>query len=639
MSAHPAQIDPISHPTAQLPTTQVATIQQLLQTSKEKTLHLDNGECLKIAPHLYLSTGDRVILGKVDSNLVSLHKCGVAGVDGKELVKLLPLYNVSEIINLPPHVITVRFRERHSNKDLNAVKLLEQFHYRGNGLNKIVGRRTVLLAEADGIGVIGYGVLSATVLAARPRFELFKMNLKEQMRSKIINQLARIPRVVVHPEYRGLGIGSRLAKHLVQYASEHWDIKGYKPIMIEVIASMTQYHKFFEVAGFVHAGLTAGNATIFKPNYGGKGWEERPNSINYRFFGPLGPKPYLIYPISDQVKEKVSSKYPVEENGISLLSCTPILKQPITFKRVSVNYLARNRRTDRTEEIRTVFGVDAGQMSSPVLHNFSITIEPGEVVLATGASGCGKSTLLKLLMYNSSKLSKMIQINGKITRPTAKEIAVLSSDWDDILPLIDQVGNTLEESVALLNSVGLAEAHLYLKTPKQISEGQRYRFSIARLCDSKKPVWLADEFASTLDPYTAAVVAKGIRKQAAKVGATLIVAAPHIGNFAPTLSPTQLVRLQWGGIAQIHSLKMLSKVTNDGIRLSVVNRTRSKLTNIRLTLTDNEGRVKEILHNSQIDGLKRSAEVNVPFSALEVGYMVRASSAEGVGDIIYLEGV
>jgi ABC-type lipoprotein export system ATPase subunit/GNAT superfamily N-acetyltransferase len=631
-----AQLTPETDLPLQIQTSQEAIVQSVSKKTRETILHFENGEDIHLPAYLYINDGDHIIINRSDGNLVSAHKRVLAEVNEESLVKLFPKYDVSETIVLPPHEITIRFRERYREKDLDDVKLLEQFHYRGNGFDKIVGRRTILLAEAEGIGVIGYGVISATVLAARPRFELFEMNLQEQMRSRLINKIARIPRIVVHPEYRGLGIGSRLAKHLVQYALEHWDIKGYKPVMIEVIASMTQYHKFFEVAGFVHVGLTAGKATIFKPNYGRNGWEARPNSTNYRFFGPLGPKPYLVYSLCKEVQERVTKKISIEQSAIKASDCPPLLSQPIIFKKVSVNYLARNRRTKRTEEVRTVFGVDSGQMSSPVLHNFSLTIEPGDVVLATGASGSGKSTFLKLLTHSLSKLSKVLEIDGTLSLPKSREIAVLGSNWKDRLPLVDQVGTTLEESIALLNSVGLAEAHLYLKNPNQISEGQRYRFSIAHLCNSMKPVWVADEFASTLDPYTAAVVAKGIRKQATKVGATLILAAPHIDHFAPTLAPTQLVRLQWGGLAQIHAMKLMSQRTDDSLRLSVLNRTRSKLTDVRLTLSDTEGQVNEIIYTPQINGMKVGAEIELPFSSFRKGSSVRASSAEGAGDVVYL---
>ncbi|MFL6209806.1 MAG: GNAT family N-acetyltransferase [Pyrinomonadaceae bacterium] len=588
-----------------------------------------------MSPYIYINSGDTIKLKKLNEQVISVEKEVTNGGGEYQYIKLFPLYEKCETVVLSPHVLNIKFRERQTPNDLKAIRLLEQFHYRGKGLNRLVGRRTVLLAEADGIGVIGYGVISATVLAARPRFELFEVSLAELMRSKLINQIVRIPRVVVHPEFRGLGLGSRLAKHLVLYASEHWDIKGYQPIMVEVIASMTQYHKFFEMAGFICYGFTEGKATVFKPIYGSKGWEDRPNVDNYKFSSPLGPKPYLIYPLNNKVKRLIANKRPMNIEPPNILNTTPLLTEPIKFKNVSVSYITHSRRTLRAAEVKKVFGVDGTQMSSPVLNKFTLSIQPGDVVLTTGASGSGKSTLLKLLTLSDSRLSGITKISGIVHRPSQKEIGVLSSDWSSRLPLVNQIGGSLEESIAILNSVGLAEAHLYLKTPKQISEGQRYRFSIARLCYARKPVWIADEFASTLDPYTAAVVAKGLRKQAARAGATLIVAAPHINNFVSSLAPTQLIILKWGGQARINAMKLLAERTTQGVKFTVINRARTQLTNLRATLTDSDGQEQELISIAHLSGLERSAEFELSIGNIKAGNIVRITSTEGVGDVVY----
>jgi ABC-type lipoprotein export system ATPase subunit/GNAT superfamily N-acetyltransferase len=580
--------------------------------------------------------GDKLEIESAGEQLISVYKqVHFSANDNPALVQLFPPYDVSEIVELAPHSLRTRFRERKNNDDLRSIKLLEKFHYRGHGLNKIVGRRTVLLAEAEGVGIVAYGILSATVCAAKPRFEIFKTNIGEQMRTKLINKIVRIPRIVVHPEYRGLGIGSRMAKHLVQYAASHWDINGYKPILVEVIASMTQYHKFFQLAGFIEAGATGGDwKEGLKPLYGKGNWQERPNSNSYKFFCSLGPKPYLVFPICDETRERISIKYKSNGNQPEPLSVSPSLKRPIVFKKVSASYLAHNRLTKRASEVKAVFGVDSSQMCSPVLENFSLTIQPADVVLVTGASGSGKSTLIRLLVDSPNKRSSHIMLTGEIDRPSRKEIEVLSRDWKNSAPLIDQVGQTLEDSIAILNSVGLAEAHLYLKTPNQISEGQRYRFSVAHLCDSHKSIWIADEFASTLDPYTAAVVAKGIRKQAYRRGATLIIAAPHIEHFAESLLPTQLVRLQWGGLANIYGMKILYKLTERGFRFWIENRTSSQLSGVQITIIDSEGKARTIAEKLSIKGKEKGAEVEILFSALSDVSAVRAYSEQGVGDIV-----
>jgi len=455
------------------------------------------------------------------------------------------------------------------------------------------------------------------------------------MNSRLINKLVRIPRVVVHPEFRGLGLGSRIAKHLTKYALEHWDIKGYKPILVEVIASMTEYHKFFEMAGFINLGFTEGKSTIFRPRYGKGTWQPRPNAENYKFFGPLGPKPYLVFPLTHEAISLVAGAVNGFDNR-KIESRKSLNPDILEFKDVSVNYVSQPRDTIRSKKVKTVFGVDSNQMSSPVLRNFNLTIEPGEVVLATGASGSGKSTLLKLLMGASRTVSQGMTVRGAVPKLYKKDFAVLAPDWSARLPLINQVGDTLDESIALLNSVGLAEAHLYLKTPVQISEGQRYRFSIARLCNSRKPIWIADEFTSTLDPYTAAVVAKGLRKEAAKVGATVLLAAPHIDNFVESLLPTKIVRLHWGGVADVHGICLRTEKIDRTLKVTIRNTTKNDLSEIRLTVNELHGKSHELAFFTALRKHAKEESIFDITGLLSKGTTLRLTTNEGVGDISYL---
>jgi ABC-type glutathione transport system ATPase component len=79
----------------------------------------------------------------------------------------------------------------------------------------------------------------------------------------------------------------------------------------------------------------------------------------------------------------------------------------------------------------------------------------------------------------------------------------------------------------LLSSCGLGEAHLMLRAPAELSDGQRYRFRLA-LGLARQPDWLvADEFTATLDRTLAKVVAYNVRRLSARMGAGFLLATTH----------------------------------------------------------------------------------------------------------------
>lgn len=612
-------------------------VDNVQKTGTQSIVRLATGSDILLSPFAYIRAGDMLDVDFNDGQLTSVKKMVHSNGDGVlSTVQLFPTYKRTERISVAPHTINVTFRERQSKRDWNTVKQLEQFHYRGNGLNKIVGRRTVLLADAEGIGVIGFGVLSATVVFCKPRFELLDTNVGDLLRSRLINRLARIPRIVVHPEFRGLGIGAALARHLTSFAENHWDINGYKPVLIEVIASMTDYHRFFEFAGFVEAGRTKGTARVFRPKYGNGSFEGRPNAKNYKFFSPLGPKPYLVYPLGSEMRSLLKEKRIISDLPIELCKPRPTLKNPIKATNASIGYRSRNLYTSRAKEIGIVFGLNGSQSRFPVLSEFNCTIQPGDVVLVTGASGSGKSTLMKLLTTPLATLRKALNVKGTRTIPPTRSIAILNETSRSRKPLIDMVGRSLHEGVALLNTAGLAEAHLYLKSANEISEGQRYRFAIAQLCDSRKPVWVADEFASKLDPLTAAIVAKGLRRVAYFEGATVILAAPHVEHFLNSLCPNQVVHLSWGGKASTFAAKMHFRIEKDRVRLWVDNRGPARLTGVQIVATNSLGDSRLLLKAISVESRSSGPIVDLPLSVFLPGDVIRASSNEGVGDVLYV---
>lgn len=180
-------------------------------------------------------------------------------------------------------------------------------------------------------------------------------------------------------------------------------------------------------------------------------------------------------------------------------------------------------RSRRVLEVAESFGLGLEDKEFTVYDNLSVEVKQGDVVYITGQSGSGKSLLLK-------ELARQIA--------TEQEVADIDKVELQEVPLVDQVGVDTDDAVRILSMAGLNDAYLFIRKPSELSDGQRYRFRIAKLMESKARVWVADEFGAVLDRTTAKVVAFNLRKFAAKVGATVIVATTHKDlrdELAPTL--------------------------------------------------------------------------------------------------------
>jgi energy-coupling factor transporter ATP-binding protein EcfA2 len=85
-----------------------------------------------------------------------------------------------------------------------------------------------------------------------------------------------------------------------------------------------------------------------------------------------------------------------------------------------------------------------------------------------------------------------------------------------------------------------------LRTPAELSDGQRYRFRMA-LGVAAKPEWLvADEFTATLDRTLAKVVAHNVRRISDRTGIGFLLATTH-EDVAADLAPDVHVRCRTDG--------------------------------------------------------------------------------------------
>lgn len=184
-------------------------------------------------------------------------------------------------------------------------------------------------------------------------------------------------------------------------------------------------------------------------------------------------------------------------------------------------------RSQRVLDVAEMFGLGLDDKTFVVLKDLELDIHDGDVVYITGQSGSGKSMILKELRQAFESAGKRVA--------NIDEVELLDK------PIVDQVypkEKTLNKTLELFSLVGLSDANLFLRKPNELSDGQRYRFRLAKMIESGAEVWMADEFLAVLDRVTAKVIAYNIQKIARKVGATLIVATTHrdmVEDLAPDL--------------------------------------------------------------------------------------------------------
>ena len=181
-------------------------------------------------------------------------------------------------------------------------------------------------------------------------------------------------------------------------------------------------------------------------------------------------------------------------------------------------------RSDRVLEIAESFGLGLDDKEFVVFDNKDVEINQGDVVYITGQSGSGKSVALR-------ELSRLMSEEG---------LRVSDIDKVELLdkPLTDQIGKDVNDGNRLMGMAGINDAFLWLRKPSELSDGQRYRFRLAKLIESGAQVWVADEFLAVLDRTTALILAFNMQKIARAVGATLMVATTHtdmVKDLAPNV--------------------------------------------------------------------------------------------------------
>ncbi len=190
--------------------------------------------------------------------------------------------------------------------------------------------------------------------------------------------------------------------------------------------------------------------------------------------------------------------------------------------------------SERVVGVAEAFGLGLDKWEKFVVYeNVELKIGPTDIVYITGDSGSGKSVLLKALERDIRRDMGLSCINIADIKPEPNK------------PLIETVGKSLEEALELLSRVGLNDAFLFLRTYEQLSDGQKYRYKIAKMIESGAQFWIMDEFAATLDRDTAKIVAYNLQKLAGQQGKAVLAATTHTDLFED-LNPSVHIHKRFG---------------------------------------------------------------------------------------------
>ena len=189
---------------------------------------------------------------------------------------------------------------------------------------------------------------------------------------------------------------------------------------------------------------------------------------------------------------------------------------------IDKRFTTRVERSPRILEVAEAFGIGLDNKEFVVFDNLPLTVRQGDVVYITGQSGSGKSLLLKDLVVQMQERNKTV-------------VNLDHVELED-RPLIDQIGADTNDAIRLLSTAGINDAYLFVRKPSELSDGQRYRFRLAKAIETGAKVWAADEFMAVLDRTAAKVIAYSVQKTARRVGATLMVATTHT-DMVKDLSP------------------------------------------------------------------------------------------------------
>lgn len=199
---------------------------------------------------------------------------------------------------------------------------------------------------------------------------------------------------------------------------------------------------------------------------------------------------------------------------------------------ITIRYPVRPRaRSLAACAVADLFGFDVEADHIVVADNVDLDLRHSDLALFLGPSGSGKSSLIRA----AAEQLGAVDVN-----------AIVLPD----VPLIDALTGPVADRLAQLAACGLAEARITLRTPAELSDGQRARFRLAYAMNATKSPLMIDEFAALLDRPLAKVLAYNLRRIVSRSGVGAFVATTH-EDVMVDLNPDVLVRCRGEGLIEV----------------------------------------------------------------------------------------
>ena len=169
-------------------------------------------------------------------------------------------------------------------------------------------------------------------------------------------------------------------------------------------------------------------------------------------------------------------------------------------------------------------------------------VAQGERWLVLGPSGCGKSTLLHVVAGLVRPTEGEVEVSGenvrrlegaRLDRWRGSTVGIVLQALHlvkhlsvrDNLRLAQYLGHVPQDDARITDTLGaLGVAEKAARRASELSQGEQQRVAIARAVVNRPKLLLADEPTANLDDAAAAKVVDLLAEQAARHGATLVVA-------------------------------------------------------------------------------------------------------------------